>query len=245
MKTKQINAILVDQPKRRRKIALYICVIFVVSLFALLNFLVFIEKNKTYYVSYHEDSNIDYKVYLKENDFFDNNYLGPNNQYISTLIDYITANFNYQLNVERDDIDYKYKYRIEANVEVIELNDNNLLVGDYDTKKAYEVTINFLKERKDITAIFAISDFMAIGVAKAVIDSGLVVGRDISIIGFDGMDVSCFYNPGITTIKQPKEEMAIKSVEILFDLLKGTGENKHILLDTELIERESCADLYK
>lgn len=137
MKTKQINAILVDQPKRRRKIALYICVIFVVSLFALLNFLVFIEKNKTYYVSYHEDSNIDYKVYLKENDFFDNNYLGPNNQYISTLIDYITANFNYQLNVERDDIDYKYKYRIEANVEVIELNDNNSL---------YNVTESIVEE---------------------------------------------------------------------------------------------------
>lgn len=141
---------------------------------------------------------------------------------------------------------WRYKGYIKALKDNgIELNDNNLLVGDYDTKKAYEVTINFLKERKDITAIFAISDFMAIGVAKAVIDSGLVVGRDISIIGFDGMDVSCFYNPGITTIKQPKEEMAIKSVEILFDLLKGTGENKHILLDTELIERESCADLYK
>lgn len=125
----------------------------------------------------------------------------------------------------------------------IEVNDDNLLIGDYDSEIAYKETIKFLKRRKDITAIFAISDFMAMGVAKAVSDSGLVVGKDISIIGFDGMDVSCYYNPGITTIKQPKKEMAIKSVEILFELLKGKGENKHILLDTELIERESCADL--
>ncbi|WP_298126851.1 LacI family DNA-binding transcriptional regulator [uncultured Clostridium sp.] len=125
----------------------------------------------------------------------------------------------------------------------IEPNNDNLIIGDYDSKIAYEVTLDFLKRRKDITAIFAISDFMAIGVAKAVTDSGLTVGKDISIVGFDGMNISCYYNPGITTVKQPIEEMAIKSVNILFDLLKEKCENKHVLLNTELIERESCADL--
>ena len=127
----------------------------------------------------------------------------------------------------------------------IEVNDDNLLIGDYDTKKAYEETLKFLKRRKDITAIFAISDFMAIGAARAVVDSGLVVGKDVSILGFDGMDISCYYNPGISTIKQPKKEMAEKSVEILFELLKGNGENKHILLDTELLERESSSCINK
>lgn len=127
MKTKQINAILVDQPKRRRKIAIYVCVIFVVVIFALLSFILFLDKNKTYYVYYHENSNIDYKVYLKENNFFENNYLGANNQYIASIIDYITADFNYQLNVDKEDIYYKYKYRIESIVEVIETNTNNIL----------------------------------------------------------------------------------------------------------------------
>lgn len=139
---------------------------------------------------------------------------------------------------------WRYKGYIKALQDNnIEVNDDNLLIGDYDSEIAYKETIKFLKRRKDITAIFAISDFMAMGVAKAVIDTGLVIGKDISIMGFDGMDVSCYYNPGITTIKQPKKEMAIKSVEILFELLKGIGKNKHVLLDTELIERESCADL--
>lgn len=139
---------------------------------------------------------------------------------------------------------WRYKGYIKALQDNnIQVNDDNLLIGDYDSEIAYKETIKFLKRRKDITAIFAISDFMAMGVAKAVIDTGLVIGKDISIMGFDGMDVSCYYNPGITTIKQPKKEMAIKSVEILFELLKGIGENKHVLLDTELIERESCADL--
>lgn len=139
---------------------------------------------------------------------------------------------------------WRYKGYIKALKENnIEPNDDNLIIGDYDSKIAYEVTMEFLKKRKDITAIFAISDFMAMGVAKAVTNSGLTVGKDISIVGFDGMDVSCYYNPGITTIKQPKEEMAIKSVEILFNLLKDKCENQHVLLDTELIERESCAEL--
>ena len=59
---------------------------------------------------------------------------------------------------------WRYKGYIKALREYdIEVNDDNLLIGDYDTKKAYEETLKFLKRRKDITAIFAISDFMAIG----------------------------------------------------------------------------------
>ena len=139
---------------------------------------------------------------------------------------------------------WRYKGYVKALEENdISFNHENLIIGDYDSTVSYNVTKELLKKRKDITAIFAISDFMAIGAAKAVTDSGLMVGKDLSIIGFDGMDVSCYYNPGITTIKQPKKEMAEKSVELLFDLLKGKCENKRVLLNTQLIERESCADL--
>ena len=100
---------------------------------------------------------------------------------------------------------WRYKGYVKALEENdISFNHENLIIGDYDSTVSYNVTKKLLKKRKDITAIFAISDFMAIGAAKAVTDSGLVVGKDISIIGFDGMDVSCYYNPGITTIKQPK-----------------------------------------
>ena len=141
---------------------------------------------------------------------------------------------------------WRYKGYIKALREYnIEVDDDNLLIGDYDTKKAYEETLKFLERRKDITAIFAISDFMAIGAARAVVDSGLVVGKDVAIVGFDGMDISCYYNPGISTVNQPKKEMAEKSVEILFELLIGKGENKHILLDTELLERESSSSINK
>lgn len=122
----------------------------------------------------------------------------------------------------------------------LEFKVDNIIEGDYSTETAYVKMRSYLKNKGSATAVFAISDFMAIGVAKAVVDEGQSIGDDISIVGFDGMDVSEFYNPGITTIKQPKVEIAQKSAELMLDLLKGKKENKHYILSTELIERKSC-----
>ena len=84
---------------------------------------------------------------------------------------------------------------------------------------------------------------MALGAMKAVIDSGLRVPEDISIIGFDGMEESKYYNPSITTVKQPKREMAETSINLLFSLMNTDIDNKHIILDTELVERDSCFNI--
>lgn len=136
-------------------------------------------------------------------------------------------------------------YRNALKENNIQIDDELELIGDYSCEKAYKETINLIKNRKDVSAIFALSDIMATGVAKAVIDSGLKIGDDISIIGFDGMDASKYYNPGLTTVNQPKRLMAETSISLLFSLINGVEENKQILLDTKLIERESCKDLLK
>lgn len=124
MKKNQVNAILVDQAKRKKKIINYSCLIFLVTIIALAFFCVFLLKNKTYYVPYKEESNIDYKVYLKQNEFFNQNFLESNNQYIASLIANINANFNYKLKVEDKDIDYKYQYYIDASVNVKDKDTN-------------------------------------------------------------------------------------------------------------------------
>lgn len=127
------------------------------------------------------------------------------------------------------------------------LLENNLLFdeekvvyGDYSSRGAYEATLELIKKNKNLTAVFCISDIMAIGASRAIFDSGLKVGEDISIIGFDGMDVVEFNVPAITTIEQPRREMSEMSVELLLSLLKNKAENKHIVLETKLIERQSC-----
>ncbi|MFW2489781.1 LacI family DNA-binding transcriptional regulator [Clostridium chromiireducens] len=122
--------------------------------------------------------------------------------------------------------------------------DNSLVVsGGYSSKGAYKETIELLKQRKDITAIFALSDIMAMGAAKAILDSGLRIPKDISIVGFDGMDESEYYNPSLTTVKQPQKLMAKMSIDILISQINGKEGNKHILLDTKLIERDSTTNL--
>ena len=55
---------------------------------------------------------------MKDNDFYDTKYMGKNDQYISDLIDYITANFHYILELQDEEIRYEYSYHIEANVAV-------------------------------------------------------------------------------------------------------------------------------
>lgn len=125
----------------------------------------------------------------------------------------------------------------------IEFNQNNFLEGHYRSDVSYKETINVLKENNNITAIFATSDIMAIGCAKAIVDSGKKIGTDISLIGFDGMEISEFYNPSISTIKQPKEIMSINSVEILLDIIEKKKEHKHMIFDTELVIRESCKEI--
>ena len=120
MKKSQVNAILVDQVKRRNMILNFVCIIVVLSILSVAFLFIYINKSRDYSVSYQEKSNVDYKVYLKANDFFDSKYLGLENKYIASLINYIDANFKYEISMKEKNVDYKYSYRIEALVNVSE-----------------------------------------------------------------------------------------------------------------------------
>lgn len=133
MKKKRVNEILVNQTKRKNTIFSFLCAIIIISIISLSFFFIFLEKNQDHYVTYNEDSNIDYKVYLKENDFFERDYLGTNKQYIASLINYIDANFKYNLSLNEENIEYKYLYRIEADVDVKHKGTENSLFNKNKT----------------------------------------------------------------------------------------------------------------
>lgn len=122
----------------------------------------------------------------------------------------------------------------------IEFKQQYVAYGQYEYEDAYIETQRILKKSPEITAVFAISDIMAVGAAKACFDAGRVVGKDIAVMGFDGMDISKYYEPSITTIKQPKAEMSKLSVEMLLKLLERKMNNEHTFLDVELVKRQSC-----
>lgn len=83
------------------------------------------------YVNYNESSNVNYKVYLKPNDFYSDDYLGMNRVYISSLIDNIDVNFDYKFNVDNK-IDMNYSYFITAKLLIQdESSDNTFYEKEY------------------------------------------------------------------------------------------------------------------
>ena len=126
MKKKRVNELVDNQLKRKRTIFSYFCAIIILTVFVLSLVLAFINQNKPYYINYNEKGTVEYKVFLKENEFFQKDYLKENNQYIASLIDRITANFNYVLEMT-EDVEYKYSYKVNAEVNVKEKGTSNSL----------------------------------------------------------------------------------------------------------------------
>lgn len=103
----------------------------------------------------------------------------------------------------------------------------------YSFEYGYEQTIALLAEQPDVTAIFAVADVMAIGALKAALDWGLQVPRELSIVGFDGIPVSHFVHPELTTLVQPAQQIAQLTCQILFEQMAGQSP-RQVLLSGEL-----------
>lgn len=120
MNRKDIKEIIKETRKRQHRINLYVICIVLITISAIASIVISIETRKNYYIKYDEKSSLDYKVYLKDNDYF-GKYLGKDKQYIASLIDYIEADFNYKLSID-ENIDYSYYYYIEAEPTVLDKN---------------------------------------------------------------------------------------------------------------------------
>lgn len=109
----------------------------------------------------------------------------------------------------------------------------------YTMANGYALMNKVMKSDQGLTAVFAISDSIAIGACKAVFDAGKSVPYDYSIAGFDGLDMAHYYNPTITTIRQPVEEMAHATTKILFDIIKNKAQNQQMKFEAQLLEGAS------
>ena len=114
-------------------------------------------------------------------------------------------------------------------------------VDHFSMENGYLTAKNLLESEEYITAIYAASDTLAIGVCRAVLESGKRIPEDISVAGYDGIELGEYYNPKLTTIKQPVEEMAKKTIRVLLDVVAGREEHQQIIFPAQLVERESTA----
>jgi DNA-binding LacI/PurR family transcriptional regulator len=115
----------------------------------------------------------------------------------------------------------------------------------WNVNEAYEAAKVLLAERRDFTAIVAGSDFMAIGILRALNEHGLSVPADISLIGFDDIEFCQYTNPQLTTIRQDRDAMGRGAVQRLVAMIDGTEEASPLIVQTQLIVRQSTGPVRK
>jgi LacI family transcriptional regulator len=112
--------------------------------------------------------------------------------------------------------------------------------GRFDRLSGYEKTLTLLRFSPPPTAIFAANDLVALGVLSALREAGLRCPEDVSLVGFDDLEVSAFTNPALTTVAQPSYQMGAKAAALLFERLSGDNTHpQHLVLKTSLKKRQS------
>lgn len=127
--------------KRNRKkwILIQTIAFALVLVIALTCFAVYHHMNRTYFIEYTENGNVDYKVFLKENDFYEQDYVGAGQSYISSLIENVTAKFEYELDLQAENVNFDYTYQVDA----------QLIIANQDTgDHIYEPTYVMVPKTK-------------------------------------------------------------------------------------------------
>lgn len=136
----------------------------------------------------------------------------------------------YLKGLSSNNISYKSKY-------LYTISDSELDQVD----RAYKFILNNTKILQDVTAIVCGSDYLAIGVIRALKELRIQVPEKISVMGFDNITLSKYIEPSLTTLENPKKEKGLQAIKLLFELIESSNGKKidSKVLETEIIVRES------
>lgn len=123
----------------------------------------------------------------------------------------------------------------------LELVDDICFNCSTSNSDCYDQLRDYFSKGKSIDGIFATNDYKAIEAIRAIKDSGLRVPEDVSVMGFDDVQVSSFIDPELTTVSQPLYDMGSRAVERLIEIIgEGELDNTRIeVLDSKLVIRNS------
>jgi DNA-binding LacI/PurR family transcriptional regulator len=93
------------------------------------------------------------------------------------------------------------------------------------------------------TAVFCYNDLTAMGAAQAIREAGLRVPDDISLVGFDDIELATYFHPPLTTVRQPAYELGLRATEMVLALLADAQDVPNVVLKGELVVRQSCRPL--
>jgi len=139
-----------------------------------------------------------------------------------------------------------YGYRDALLANGLEVNDEYIIRTDASVANGRLAATALINSANPPTAIFAVNDLLAVGAVQVILEKGLKIPDDISIVSFDNTILSKTTVPALTSIAQPVEEMGVKIVDILIDEMNNPKDKKEqITYVPELIIRGSTSKLVK
>ncbi|WP_347401527.1 LacI family DNA-binding transcriptional regulator [Metabacillus sp. cB07] len=141
-----------------------------------------------------------------------------------------------------DDIERFRGFRDAIMEAGLEFHKDHRLVGYFEEEASYSAVKSYVRNGKRLPdAFFAANDLSAIGAIKALKSEGLVVPDDISVIGFDDIDISGFFNPPITTVNNPIARQGLLAVNRLLAMIQKKDTGRLDKLEGTLVVRNSCS----
>lgn len=145
-----------------------------------------------------------------------------------------------------DNVQRKQAYKDTLTNCGLEFKAEYILQGSFEEEFSYNSMKTFIRSNFSNMpdAFLAANDLSAIGSIKALQSEGYKVPDDISVIGFDDIDISQYFHPPLTTVKNPIVRQGILAVDILLDMINKNKASKIVKLDGKLIVRSSSS-IYK
>ncbi|WP_281972354.1 LacI family DNA-binding transcriptional regulator [Ruegeria faecimaris] len=118
-----------------------------------------------------------------------------------------------------------------------------IIRGDFSLESGHEAARRILAMDERPTAVFCAADMVAFGLISGLVAGGLKVPGDISVVGFDDIEMSGSYVPALTTIRQDRHQLGRRAAEVLLGQLANTGKALPMksALPVELVTRASSA----
>lgn len=113
----------------------------------------------------------------------------------------------------------------------------------YSMENGYRTTRRLLDSGEKFTAVYATSDTFAVGVYRALREAGLRIPEDVSVMGYDGIELGDYLHPKLTTMAQPVEKLAMETFELLHDLIDDQCGNQTLVFECKLDEKESVKNI--
>lgn len=119
-----------------------------------------------------------------------------------------------------------------------------MLTGEFEREFSYAAMREFLAAPPAFDAVFACDDDSAIGVLKALNETGHRIPEDIALVGFNDINLSSYLTPPLTTVRAPTEQVGQVAAQQLFRILDSETPERVTLLPTQIILRRSCGCAY-